>query len=62
MVINKQLVQKRFSKSAATYDQYAQVQKKMADDLLREYVFKSINPLTAKKELTILEIGCGTGI
>ncbi|WP_034681049.1 malonyl-ACP O-methyltransferase BioC [Caldalkalibacillus mannanilyticus] len=60
-MINKQLVQKRFSKSAATYDQYAQVQKKMADDLLREYVFKSINPLTAKKELTILEIGCGTG-
>jgi len=51
-LINKTLLQKRFSENAPTYDQFAQVQKKMAQMLT-----DSIETSPQR----ILEIGCGTG-
>lgn len=51
-MINKTLLQKRFSENAPTYDQYARVQKKMARVLT--------NAIQSKPQ-RILEIGCGTG-
>ncbi len=55
-LINKQLLRKRFSKQAALYDQYAHVQKKMANRLLQ----KALHQTTIEVR-NILEIGCGTG-
>lgn len=57
-VINKELLLKRFNKSAKEYDKYANVQKKMAHHLLDNLNFDN-NMLN--KEISILEIGCGTG-
>ncbi|TRY16574.1 malonyl-[acyl-carrier protein] O-methyltransferase BioC, partial [Geobacillus sp. LEMMJ02] len=51
-MIDKQLMQKRFSERATTYDQFANVQKKMAHELIKRIVHPP---------KTILEIGCGTG-
>ncbi|MBB6175608.1 malonyl-CoA O-methyltransferase [Anoxybacillus tengchongensis] len=51
-MIDKQLMQKRFSERAKTYDQFANVQKKMAHKLMMHI---------ARPPKTILEIGCGTG-
>ncbi|GMB07937.1 malonyl-ACP O-methyltransferase BioC [Thermolongibacillus altinsuensis] len=51
-MIDKQLLQKRFSTNAQTYDQFANVQKKMANALFGQ--------ITIRPE-RILEIGCGTG-
>ncbi|EIJ81760.1 SAM-dependent methyltransferase [Bacillus methanolicus PB1] len=56
-MIDKQLLQKRFSESAKTYDQFANVQKKMADCLLKQLMMKRSD----SSPLHILEIGCGTG-
>jgi malonyl-CoA O-methyltransferase len=56
-MIDKQLLQKRFSSNAKTYDQFANVQKKMADFLLKHLVMKRSD----SSPLHILEIGCGTG-
>jgi malonyl-CoA O-methyltransferase len=56
-MIDKQLLQKRFSTNAKTYDQFANVQKKMADYLLKQLVVKRSD----SSPLHILEIGCGTG-
>jgi malonyl-CoA O-methyltransferase len=56
-MIDKQLLQKRFSSNAKTYDQFANVQKKMADFLLKHLVIKRND----SSPLHILEIGCGTG-
>ncbi|EIT87354.1 biotin biosynthesis protein BioC [Fictibacillus macauensis ZFHKF-1] len=55
-MINKTLVQKRFSKQATSYDEYAIVQKQMADHLLAQLTCHSF-----PKNVSILEIGCGTG-
>lgn len=56
-MINKTLLQKRFNGAAVSYDQYANVQKKMAHSLLstlnRRY--------SANSSIRILELGCGTG-
>ncbi|WP_017727662.1 malonyl-ACP O-methyltransferase BioC [Halalkalibacterium ligniniphilum] len=57
-MIDKQLLQKRFSQHATTYDQYANVQKRMAKYLM------NLIPTDLKKSsntLRILEVGCGTG-
>ncbi|MCX8001194.1 MAG: malonyl-ACP O-methyltransferase BioC [Anoxybacillus mongoliensis] len=51
-MIDKQLMQKRFSERAKTYDQFANVQKKMAHELMSRI---------CRPPKTILEIGCGTG-
>ncbi|RAK14274.1 malonyl-CoA O-methyltransferase [Anoxybacillus vitaminiphilus] len=56
-MIDKQLLQKRFSANAKTYDQFANVQKKMADCLLTQVVMKR----SGSSPFHILEIGCGTG-
>lgn len=56
-MINKTLLQKRFNQAAVSYDQYASVQKKMADQLLahmKEHYDESA-------QIHILELGCGTG-
>lgn len=53
-MIDKQKVARRFSRNAKTYDRYANVQKVMAQQLLRQ-----LTPL--KTPARILEIGCGTG-
>lgn len=52
--MNKELIQKRFSKNLNTYNDNAKIQRKMAEhliQLLRKRNFKDI-----------LEIGCGTGV
>ena len=55
--INKELVKKRFSHAAKSYDDYAVVQKSMAKKLI--CLLKEEKALhTARR---ILEIGCGTG-
>lgn len=51
-MINKALLEKRFSENAPTYDQYAQVQKIMARVLTKGIT---------GSPLRILEVGCGTG-
>jgi malonyl-CoA O-methyltransferase len=53
-MIDKSLLKKRFNKAAATYDEYANVQKKMGDALINLLQVNS-------KPISILEIGCGTG-
>lgn len=58
-MIDKQLLQKRFSKQAVVYDKYAVVQKKMADTLLE--ILCEEQALHKQESLHILEIGCGTG-
>lgn len=55
-MIDKKLLQKRFSVRAATYDRYARVQKKMAGQLMEDARRRTIEP-----PRRILEIGCGTG-
>ncbi|HLR79207.1 MAG TPA: malonyl-ACP O-methyltransferase BioC [Bacillota bacterium] len=59
-MINKQLLQKRFSKQATTYDEYASVQKKMAAHLIHQLEHRLINNESSSPQ-HILEIGCGTG-
>jgi malonyl-CoA O-methyltransferase len=56
-MIDKQLLQKRFSVHAKTYDQYASVQKKMGERLLKQLTLKK----SGTSSMNILEIGCGTG-
>ena len=51
--INKQMVSKNFSKSATTYDEHADVQKKCAEKLMDLVDLDYFE--------RILEIGCGTG-
>ena len=53
-MIEKNKVRNNFSRNAATYDDYAVVQRYMGEKLL-EFIDKKIY----KK---ILEIGCGTGL
>ncbi|MGP0688317.1 malonyl-ACP O-methyltransferase BioC [Priestia aryabhattai] len=55
-MINKQLLKKRFNNHAKTYDAYADVQKNMANQLIDQLSTNFFN-----QEITILEIGCGTG-
>ncbi|AIE59856.1 malonyl-ACP O-methyltransferase BioC [Bacillus methanolicus] len=55
-MIDKQLLRMRFSKQAKTYDEYANVQKKMAKKL-----FDSLPKMMCEQKMDILEIGCGTG-
>ena len=52
--MNKELIQKRFAKNLATYDENAKIQKVMAEYL--------IGFLDGKKFKNVLEIGCGTGM
>ncbi|ADO82018.1 malonyl-ACP O-methyltransferase BioC [Ilyobacter polytropus] len=54
-IIDKKRVNQNFSRGAKTYDNYAQVQKHMADKL-------EIFVHGSKKQYNILEVGCGTGI
>ena len=53
-MINKQNVNRHFSKAAAEYDRYACVQKKMAQRLIQKIQLE-------RPPQHILEIGCGTG-
>jgi malonyl-CoA O-methyltransferase len=55
-MINKKVLQKRFNKAAPSYDEYANVQKRMGDVLIQELCskYKHSSP-------EILELGCGTG-
>jgi malonyl-CoA O-methyltransferase len=60
--IDKQLLQKRFSENAKTYDRYANVQKIMAQTLLdRAFATCQEKTGTANPLFHILEVGCGTG-
>ncbi|MEN1934636.1 malonyl-ACP O-methyltransferase BioC [Paenibacillus sp. 102] len=56
-MINKTLLQKRFNGAAVSYDQYASVQKKMAQQLL-SIMKKHYHNMSS---IRILELGCGTG-
>ncbi|MCT4585381.1 MAG: malonyl-ACP O-methyltransferase BioC [Peptostreptococcaceae bacterium] len=55
-MIDKKKLAKKFSKNAKTYDQYAIVQKYMSNKLI-----DIINEIDDKKNIEVLEIGCGTG-
>lgn len=57
-MIDKQQVKFHFSKNASNYDQYAHVQKKMKDTLIK-FILENNKDIIEVK--TILEIGCGTG-
>lgn len=57
-MIDKQQVKSHFSKNASNYDQYADVQKKMKDILIK---FTLQNNKDVGEIKNILEIGCGTG-
>lgn len=57
-MINKQLLQKRFTKQAHIYDEFANIQRKMANRLLT--LVNGGNPCD-QGAVRILEIGCGTG-
>ncbi|WP_332693531.1 malonyl-ACP O-methyltransferase BioC [Halalkalibacter lacteus] len=56
-MINKSLLEKRFSKNSATYNDYANVQRIMAASLL-----SFTQPEPADPPTSILEIGSGTGL
>ncbi|MDR6224777.1 malonyl-ACP O-methyltransferase BioC [Desmospora profundinema] len=51
----KQKVERQFNRAASTYDRYADIQREMADRLLKQVDL--LNPPPRR----ILEIGCGTG-
>ena len=55
--IDKELVRKRFARSAKTYGEYAVVQKRMARNLIK----KLTTVITKKTYPRILDIGCGDG-
>lgn len=55
-MIDKKVMTLHFSKQAKEYDTYAKIQKDMALELLTMINFDKI-----KDNLTILDIGCGTG-
>lgn len=55
-MIDKNQVKIHFSKGANSYDEYAQVQKKMSDMLIHLLLENKSNNIKS-----ILEIGCGTG-
>jgi malonyl-CoA O-methyltransferase len=57
-MINKQVMRRHFSQNAATYDEYASVQKRMAKELI---CLLNQAKLTRDNRLRILDIGCGTG-
>ena len=52
-MIDKKKLERRFSRNAKTYDEYAVVQKEMSHKLVSE--------IKVEKPKRILEIGCGTG-
>ena len=52
--MNKDLIRQRFSKNLCTYNENANIQKKMAEKLVSILDTKNFND--------ILEIGCGTGL
>lgn len=58
-MINKELLKKRFSLNAKTYDKYAHVQKKMAHQLIND--ISSKKGIFNRDHVRILEIGSGTG-
>lgn len=51
--MNKELIQSRFSKNLASYDENARIQKRMAERLT--------NFISRSSYKSVLEIGCGTG-
>ena len=57
-MIDKQQVKSHFSKNASNYNQYAHVQKKMKDILIK-FILQNNKDFNEIK--SILEIGCGTG-
>jgi len=57
-MIDKQQVKSHFSKNASNYNQYAHVQKKMKDILIK-FILQNNKDVSEIKN--ILEIGCGTG-
>lgn len=57
-MIDKQQLKLHFSKNASTYNQYANVQKKMKNILIELLLQSDIEP---EKIKNILEVGCGTG-
>ena len=55
--MNKELIKKRFSRKLNLYNENAKVQKYMAEKLVN-FVINSVK----KRQISILEIGCGTGL
>ncbi len=56
--MNKDLIKKRFSRKLNSYNDNAKIQKQMAEKLINMLVSYS----AGKGNLSVLEIGCGTGL
>ena len=52
-IIDKQAVAESFSKAAVHYDQFAQLQRDIGEQLL--------NNVTLKAPINVVDLGCGTG-
>jgi malonyl-CoA O-methyltransferase len=52
LTLDKQAIRRRFERAAATYDEHSRLQRRMAERLLASI---------ARRPLSILELGCGTG-
>lgn len=57
-IIDKKVLQIHFSKNAVNYDTYANVQKKMAHELIKAVTLEGND---VNDGINILDIGCGTG-
>ncbi len=55
-LLNKNHIELKFDLAAQSYDDFASVQREMADDLLQQ--FDRLNPAT---DAPIVDLGCGTG-
>jgi malonyl-ACP O-methyltransferase BioC len=60
--IDKQLVEPRFNAGQSTYDDYAVVQKRIIDIVVRKMYQQHIDKYISAAGVRVLEIGSGTGI
>lgn len=60
--INKKAVQESFSKAARHYDQFAQLQRDIGEQLLAQLNTNSVNDVFNTNSVNdVLDLGCGTG-
>lgn len=57
MVIDKEIVKKRFGRSRMTYNQHAVIQKRICKEMIR-----CLRETSSGSFKTVLEIGCGSGL
>lgn len=60
--MNKELIKQRFSRKLESYNTNARIQKQMAEKLISLINSTSQPILSRDKDISVLEIGCGTGL